>query len=83
MFVRDRRGLGRSRGWVRHLLRLVPAVMLSFTPKSVPTTPVPMEDGVPTVTSSIPPDCPTPSSSLTSSGQSATPSSQTLAWGCG
>ena len=29
---------------------------------------------------SVPPDCPTPSSSLTSSGQSATPSSQTFAW---
>ena len=59
----------------------VPAVVLSFTPRSVLTIPVPMGAGVPAVPSSIPPDCPTPSSSLTSSGQSATPSSQTLAWG--
>ena len=59
----------------------VPAVVLSFTPRSVPTLPVPMGDGVPAVPSSVPPDCPTPSSSLTSSGQSATPSSQTLVWG--
>ena len=57
----------------------VPAVVLSFTPRSVPTIPVPMGDGVPAVPSSVPQDCPTPSSSLTS-GQSATPS-QTLAWG--
>ena len=36
---------------------------------------------MPAVPSSVPPDCPTPSSSLTSSGQSAAPSSQTVAWG--
>ena len=59
----------------------VPAVVLSFTPKLVPTIPVPMGDGVPAVTSSTPPGCPTPSSSLPSSGKSASPSSQTLAWG--
>ena len=59
----------------------VPAVVLSFTPRSVPTIPVPMGNGVPAVPSSVPPDCPTPPSSLMSSGQSATPSSQTLAWG--
>ena len=58
----------------------VPAVVLSFTPRSVPTIPAPMGDGVPAVPSSVPLDCPTPSSSLTSSGQSATLSSQTLAW---
>ena len=36
----------------------VPAVVLSFTPRSVPTIPVPMGDGVPAVPSSVPPDCP-------------------------
>ena len=68
MFIRDRRGLGQFRGWVRRLIRSG-------------TIPVPMGDGVPAVPSSVHPDCPTPSSSLTSSGQSVTPSSQTLAWG--
>ena len=56
------------------------AMVLSFTLRSVPTVPVTMGDGVPAVISSTPPDCPSPSSSLPSSGQSATPSSQTLAW---
>ena len=59
----------------------VPAVVLPFMPRSVPTILVPRGDGVPAVPSSFPPDYPTPSSSLTSSGQSATPSSQTMAWG--
>ena len=59
----------------------VPAVVLSFTPMSVPPVPVPRGDGVPAITSSNPPDCPTPSSLLPSSGQSPTPSSKTLAWG--
>ena len=38
----------------------VPAVVLSFTLRSVPTILVPMGDGVPAVPSSVPPDCPTP-----------------------
>ena len=59
----------------------VPTVVLSFTPRSVPTISVPMGSDVPAVPLSVPLGCPTPSSSLTSSGQSATPSSQTLAWG--
>ena len=59
----------------------VPAVVLSFTSRSVPTIPASMGIDVPAVPLSVPPDCPAPSSSLTSSGQSATPSSQTLAWG--
>ena len=59
----------------------VPAVALPFTPRSVPTILVPRGDGGPAVSPSVPLDYPTPSSSLTSSSQSATPSSQTLAWG--
>ena len=59
----------------------VPAVVLSFTPRSVPTVLVPRGDGGPAIPPSVLPDFPTPSSSLTSSGQSATPSSQTMAWG--
>ena len=67
---------------VRLVLRLGPAsTSVGGRVKSVPTIPVSMGDGVPAVTSSTAPDCPTPSSSLPSSGQSATPSSQTLAWG--
>ena len=55
----------------------MPAVVLPFTLRSVPTILVPRGDGGPAVPPSIPPDYLTPSSSLTSSGQSATPS-QTL-----
>ena len=58
----------------------VPAVVLPFMPRSVPTILVPRGDSVPAIPPSVPPDCPTPSSSLMSSGQSATPS-QTMAWG--
>ena len=58
----------------------VPAVVRPFTPRSVPTVLVPSGDGGPAVPPSVPPDVSTPSSSLTSSGQSATPSSQTMAW---
>ena len=36
----------------------VPAVVLSFTPMSVPPVPVTMGEGVPAVTSSTPPECP-------------------------
>ena len=57
------------------------AVVFPFAPRSVPTILVPRGDGVPAVPSSVPPDYHTLSSSLTSSGQSATPSSQTMAWG--
>ena len=59
----------------------VPTVVLSFTPRSVPTISGPMDSDVPAVPLSVPLGCPTPSSSLTSSGQSATPPPQTLAWG--
>ena len=59
----------------------VPAVVLPFTPRSVPTLLIPRGDGGLAVPLSVPPDFPTPSSSLTSSGQSATPSSQMMAWG--
>ena len=55
-------------------------MVLPFTPRSVPTVLVLRGDGGPAVPPSVPPDFPTPSSSLTSSGQSATPSSQTMAW---
>ena len=58
----------------------VPAVVFPFTPRSVPTVLVPRGDGGPATPPSVPPDFPTPSSSLTSSGQWATPSSQTIAW---
>ena len=56
-------------------------MVLSFTPRSVPTISVPMGSDVPAIPLPVPLGCPTPSSSLTSSGQSATPSSQTLTWG--
>ena len=65
---------------VRPHPRLGPAVVLPFTPRSVPPILVPRGDGGPAIPPSVPPDYPTPSSS-TSSGQSATPSSQTMAWG--
>ena len=58
----------------------VPAVVLPFTPRSVPTVLVPRGDGGPAVPLSVLPDFPT-SSSLTSSGQSATPFTRTMAWG--
>ena len=60
----------------------VPAVVLPFTPRSVPPILVPRGGGGPAVPPSVPPDYPTPSPS-TSSGQSATPSSQMMAWGGG
>ena len=50
-------------------------------PRSVPTSSVLMGSDVSVVPLSVPLGCPIPSSSVTSSGQSATPSSQTLAWG--
>ena len=59
----------------------VPTVVLSFTLRSVSTSSVPMGSDVPVVPLSVPLGCPTPSSSVTSSGQSTTPSSQTLVWG--
>ena len=58
----------------------VPAVVLPFKPRSVPPILVQRGDGRPAVPLSVPLDYPTLSSS-TSSGQSATTSSQTMAWG--
>ena len=47
---------------------VVPTVVLYFTPRSVPTSSVPMGNDVPVVPLSVPLGCPTPSSSVTSSG---------------
>ena len=58
----------------------VPAVVLSFTPMSVPAVPVTMGEGMPAITSSTPPACSPLSSSLPPSGQSSTPS-QTITSG--
>ena len=84
MFVRDHRGFGRFRvgsgvyfGQIEGAGRGTPF----YAEVGAYTILVPRGDGGPAIPPSVPPDYPTPSSSLTSSSQSATPSSQTMAWG--